>query len=391
MLTGVALLLRASQVTSKLDFGFDPARILSVQLALRARADSTEASRIAMYAAAETRLGGLPGVEMVAWQSSVSLHRSPSLTGERSGGAFRSRYLTGYTYGSPNLLRTIGVTILRGRDFEDHDAYGEGVVVLDSSTALKIWGSEDPVGKLVKFAGEDRISPWFRVVGISRPVLSDVPRYEGEEIQPQVWLVGKEAFVSPSPDLHGPRQLQRAKPARQFVVRSRTSDVAILRNEIPRVLRDLLPPRGSVFVFGWDDSRRNLIAGQHFLASVFGAFGILALALCALGLYSVLSYAVTQRMREVGIRVALGATAKQIFLDVLHDGAILVIAGTALGGLATIWSNKLVDDYIGLLYHIDVWALVAAEFVLVSVAILAMMRPALRATKSDPVDVLRAV
>ncbi|MGH9203785.1 MAG: FtsX-like permease family protein, partial [Vicinamibacterales bacterium] len=114
------------------------------------------------------------------------------------------------------------------------------------------------------------------------------------------------------------------------------------------------------------------------------------LALCAVGLYSVLSYSVSQRMREHGIRVALGATSKHVFLDVLHEGAILVIAGTALGGLATIWTNKLVDPYIGMLYHIDVRALIAAEFVLVSVALLSMTRPALRATKSDPVEVLRA-
>ena len=390
MLTGVALLLRASQVTSKLDFGFDPARILSVHLTLRSQTDTAAAARLALYSAAETRLRNLERAEMVAWSTGISLHRGPSLTGERSGGAFRTRNLTEYTYASPNLLRTVGVQVIRGRDFEEHDAYGEGVVVLDSATALKIWGSEDPIGKLVKFAGADRISPWFRVVGITRPVLSGVPRYEGQDVEPQVWMVGREAFVSSSPDLHGPRQLQRAIPSRQFVVRGRANDVTALRAEISRVLRDLLPPRGSVFVFGWDDERRNLIAGQRFLATMFGAFGILALALCALGLYSVLSYAVTQRMREVGIRVALGATSKQIFLDVLHDGAILVIAGTAVGGLATIWSNKLVDEYIGLLYHIDVWALVAAEFVLVAVAMLAMMRPALRATRTDPVEVLKA-
>ena len=153
----------------------------------------------------------------------------------------------------------------------------------------------------------------------------------------------------------------------------------------------MLPPGDFVHVAGWDDTRKELIQQQRFLAAVFGTFGLLSLALCALGLYSVLSYAVSQRMREVGIRVALGATSKQIFLDVLHDGAILVMAGTAVGGLATLWSNRLVDDYIGLLYHVDVWALVAAEFVLVAVAMLAMMRPALRATTSDPVEVLRAV
>jgi len=75
---------------------------------------------------------------------------------------------------------------------------------------------------------------------------------------------------------------------------------------------------------------------------------------------------------------------------VLHDGAILVVAGTAVGGFATIWTNKFVDPFIGLLYHIDALALVMAEAVLVSVALLAMLRPAARATKSDPVEVLRA-
>jgi putative ABC transport system permease protein len=389
MLTGVALLLRASQVVSKLDFGFDPARILSVGLDSRSQTDTSEAARLALWSAAETRLRGLPGVESVAWTSFVNLNRGPSLTGERSGGAYRSRYLLGYTYASPNLLRTIGVTIIRGRDFEDHDAFGEGVVVLDSVTALKIWGSEDPIGKLVKFAAEDRISPWFRVVGISRPVLSDVPSFEGEEVQPQVWMAGKKAFVSPAEA--GRQPLRGGIPSRQFVVRGRTNDVAALRAEIPRVLKDLLPPRGRVFVFGWDDSRKNLMAAQRVLAGVFAIFGILSLSLCALGLYSVLSYAVTQRMREMGIRVALGATSRRVFMDVLHDGAILVIAGTGVGGLATIFSNKLVDEYIGLLYHIDVWALVAAEFVLVGVAMLAMMRPAIRATRTDPVEVLRAV
>lgn len=389
MLTGVSLLIRASHVVQKLDFGFDPGRILGVSVGSRLRTDTSEAARLAFWSAAETRLRGLPGVESVAWSSGVSLHRGPSLTGERSGGAFRTRYLPAYTYASPNLLRTVGVQIIRGRDFEDHDAFGEGVVVLDSATALKIWGSEDPIGKLVKFAVPERISPWFRVVGISRPVLSGVPRFQGEAIEPQVWMAGKTAFVSPSEA--GPRPLRRGIPSRYFVVRARAADVAALRAEIHRVIRAVLPPGGYVHVAGWDDTRKELIQQQRFLAAVFGTFGLLSLALCALGLYSVLSYAVSQRMREVGIRVALGATSKQIFLDVLHDGAILVIAGTAVGGLATIWSNKLVDDYIGLLYHIDVWALVAAEFVLVAVAMLAMLRPALRATKSDPVEVLRAV
>jgi putative ABC transport system permease protein len=388
MLTGVALLLRASQVVSKLDFGFDPGRVLTVMVGSRSRADTALQTRLAMWSATETRLRMNPRAEMVAWQSGVSISRPPSLTVERSGGGFRSRYFTHYTYASPNILRTIGVPVIRGRDFEDHDAFGDGVVVIDSATALKLWGSDDPIGKLVKFSTPERISPWFRVVGIARTVLTDVPTQQGIEPSPKVWLVGKAAFVQPAEP--GQRRLIRSVPNREFVVRTTLEDAAVLRNEFPRTVRDGLPAGGYVRVFGWDDTRRELIAGQKFLASVFGTFGVLSLALCALGLYSVLSYAVSQRMREVGVRIALGATPRRIFLDVLHDGAVLVIAGTAVGGLVTIWSNKLVDEFIGILYHIDPWALVGAEFVLVSVAMAAMFRPALRATKTDPVEILRA-
>jgi hypothetical protein len=263
-------------------------------------------------------------------------------------------------------------------------------VIVDSVTALKIWGSEDPIGKLVKFAPEDRISPWFHVIGVSRPMRSGLPRHDGEEPDAQVYLVGKAAFSKPESE-PGIRPLRPFVPHRSFVVRASAKDIAALRTEIPRTMHAILPARGTVQVYGFDDSRQELMKGQRFLASVLGTFGLLSLALCALGLYSVLSYTVTQRMREVGIRVALGATSKQIFLDVLHEGAILVIAGTAIGGLVTIWSNRLVDPYIGMLYHIDVIALVVAEVALVGVALLSMMRPALRATRTDPVDVLRAV
>ena len=390
MLTCVSLLLRASQEVRKFDYGFDPARLLSVSVSSRSRADTAESVRLALWAAAETRLREYPDVDTVAWRSGVSLTRSPALTGERSGGAFRSRYLQGYSYVSPNYLRTIGIEIVRGRDFADHDALSEGAVIVDSVTALKIWGSEDPIGKLVKFAPEDRISPWFHVIGVSRPMRSGLPRHDGEEPDPQVYLVGKAAFSKPETE-PGIRPLRPFVPHRSFVVRASAKDIAALRTEIPRTMRSVLPARGTVQVYGFDDYRQELLKGQRFLASVLGTFGLLSLALCALGLYSVLSYTVTQRLREVGIRVALGATSKQIFLDVLHEGAILVVAGTALGGLATIWTNRLVDPYIGMLYHIDVIALVVAEFALVGVALLSMMRPALRATKTDPVEVLRAV
>ena len=389
MLTGVALLLRASQQVKGFSFGFDPARLLAVHVSLP-RTDTAEASRLAMAAAVETRLRSYPAVESVAWISGVSTKRAPVFIGERSGGATRERPIEGYSFVSPNYLRTIGVPVIRGRDFEDRDAFSEGVLIVDSVTALKIWGSEDPIGKLAKFGFIDRVQPMFRVIGVTGSIRSDLPRHDGEETRPQIYMVGKTAFVSPTQA--GIRPLTARIPMmRSFTVRARARDIAQLRTSIPRDVRTLLPRRGGVGVYGFDDQRQELIKQQRMLALIFGAFGILSLALCALGLYSVLSYTVTQRMREHGIRVALGATSRRIFLDVLHDGAILVVGGTAVGAFVTFWTNRFVDPYIGMLFYIDVWALVAAEFVLIAVAMLAMTRPALRATRTDPVEVLRAV
>lgn len=373
LMTGVALLLRASRAAQSVDFGFDARRLLAVEVAPAWRsADTAIARRLALAAATETRLRGFGEIDSVAWRAPGSV-RHPTLTGERSGGGFRSRHIRSFTIASPNLLRTIGIPILEGRDFIDSDRMSDGVVIVDSATALKVWGSDDPIGKLVKFAPEERVAPWYRVVGVARTIMPEMPAFAGEDIDPQVYLVSRDTVTRPT-----------------FVVRADADTMPHLRRAIVATLRDIAPPGGAVMVRGFDDARQERIQSQLALSRIFGAFGAMSLLLCALGMYSVLSYAVSQRMREVGIRVALGATKRRIFLDVLHDGAILVVAGTAVGGFATIWTNKLVDPYIGLLYHVDAVALVMAEVVLVTVAVLAMVRPAVRATTSDPVEVLRA-
>jgi putative ABC transport system permease protein len=374
LLTGVSLLLRASLITQSLDLGFDARKLLAVNVSppWRSAVDTTFEERSALAAATETRLGQFDAIESIAWRTSGNL-RYPTFTGERSGGGFHSRFMRAYTRSSPNLLRTIGIPIIRGRDFLDSDAFSEGALIVDSVTALKVWGSDDPIGKLAKFGPEDRIAPWYRVVGISKTIRPSMPMHTGEEPDPQIYLVSKDSITS-----------------RTFVVRAPEEAMTVLRSDIRATMRDIVPPRGSIGIYGYDDLRQQRIQEQLFLSRVFGSFGVMSLLLCALGMYSVLSYAVMQRLREVGIRVALGATTKRIFLDVLHDGALLVVAGTAIGGFATIWTNRFIDPFIGLLYHIDAIALVIAEIVLIAVALLAMLKPALRATRSDPVDVLRA-
>jgi predicted permease len=373
LLTGVSLLLRASAVVRGVDLGFDPSPLATVSFWGYARGDTTLATRQAVFSAVETRLRGTTGVDGVAWTAAMGT-RGGSITGERSGGAFRSRSLREYDLVHPDYLRVVGIRVIRGRDFAARDALGEGSVIIDSATALRVWGSEDPIGKLVKFAEEGRIAPWYRVVGVSRPIRPGVPEFDGQEPPPQVFLAGGNEV---------PRWAS-------FVVRTRGATSQSMLGDLRAVVRDALPPRTQTWARQFDEDRQMLLEGQRFLSRLFGTFGLIALALCALGLYSVLAHSVSQRTREHGIRVALGATPRLIFRDVLREGGVLVLGGTALGGFATIWTNKLVDPYISMLYHVDALALIAAESVLVLVALLAILRPALRATRSDPVEVLRA-
>ncbi len=119
--------------------------------------------------------------------------------------------------------------------------------------------------------------------------------------------------------------------------------------------------------------------------------GVIALALAALGLYGVLSYAVTQRMRELGVRLALGAEPRGLFRMVLHDAAVMVLAGIGVGAFFALAAARLLDAVLVAVLPSDVVSLAAAEAVLCAAGLLAALGPARRAARSDPLDILRAV
>lgn len=377
LLTGAGLLGRASHRLAAFDFGFDAERLLRVSASPGRRGVDT-ARVAAVLSAIESRLAAMPRVQSVAWHHPRS--SMGSAIGERPDGSLHSAVLRGYEVVSPNYLRTLGLSVVRGRDFEPRDALGNGAAIIDEEAARLVWGPDDPLGRLIKLDPASDTGPWLRVVGVAKRLPAD-PRTQ-EAPPPLIWSTG------PLLDPRAPAP--NATLSRWFVVRVNPADQVPLMVEIQRMLRDVVPaewPRG---VAPWNENFRELQRTQSFLTGLFAGFGVVALLLCAIGLYSVLSFAVSQRLREYGIRIAIGATRRDIFRTVLRDGAVLVLAGTALGGFASIWSNKLVDRYILMFYHIDAVALVLAETILVLVALAAVSAPARRATRSDPVAILRA-
>jgi putative ABC transport system permease protein len=395
LLTGAGLMVRAAERVGHFDFGFDPTRLLTVGVVSDYRADRAAdslerassrnpaastairaagaGSLRAMHDAVEARLRAMSGVDATSWYSGNATDGN-NLTAEMISGRTREQFAQWYFVASPDLFRAMRIPMESGRDFEPGDASGDGVAIIDQALARHLWQQDDPIGRMIKTGDRESARPWFRVIGVVKTVRFGFPESPQEDDQGQLFVVSKDV----------PRY-------RTFVVRADPVRQTALSLEIERMLRDVLPPRRTGAIRHWTERYSQLLESQRFLSRLFSGFGAAALLLCALGLYSVLSYAVNQRTREYGIRMAIGARRTDVFRAVLRDGAVLVLAGTALGGFTTLWTNKLVDHFTYDLYHVDPVALIVSEAALVVVALLASAAPAWRATRANPVDVLRAV
>ena len=174
----------------------------------------------------------------------------------------------------------------------------------------------------------------------------------------------------------------------RLVIRA-AGDPAKLAVAVSRSLRSVAP-RGNYGVYpllyGYDAALQS----RTFLAQLFASMGSFALVLAAVGMYGVLGYAVSRRIREFAVRLALGAQPSDLLKSVLHDGLVMALAGTGLGAFIALRSAFLLENFLEDVYPTDVGTLVVAEAVLIAVTIVACLAPALRAMRADPIEILRA-
>jgi ABC-type antimicrobial peptide transport system permease subunit len=175
---------------------------------------------------------------------------------------------------------------------------------------------------------------------------------------------------------------------RRVLVRARHADGAAVV-AVQRALR-AVPEVNVGFVTPLLRTFDSMVTARRFIAELFGLLGVLALALAAVGLYGVLAYAVGQRMREFGVRIALGARPANLVRLVFRDGVTMVLAGTAVGALVAMWTANLLAAWLYDVSPTDAASLVAAEAVLLAVSLAACTAPALAAARADPLEVLRA-
>jgi putative ABC transport system permease protein len=275
---------------------------------------------------------------------------------------------------------TMGAPILQGRGFQPGDVPqddGAGVAVVNETLANSYWKGRNPIGQQLRPA---TTKPWFTVIGVAKDVKqSSVDRPVGAEAY---LLIDQLATDSPTTWV-------AISPTTMHVVVRTSLPLAALAPTIARVVRDVDPAVPVARLREMDQVFADSIRRPRLLAQLVGGFGILALLLAAIGAYGVLSYMVTERRREIGIRLALGATRSRVLAEVMKHGLLLTAVGVAVGLAGALGLNRLMATLLFGVQPTDASTLALVTLTIVLVAIIACWLPAWRASRLDPTIVLR--
>jgi predicted permease len=272
----------------------------------------------------------------------------------------------------PGYFSTMGIPMIRGRDFTDQDKVdSKSVVVISEKTAQHYWPGQDPIGKRLKPGATTSNAPWREVIGVVKDVRQN------------------DFIAQPKMQMYFTYRQLKDLAANALVVRTSVEPMSLassIRNAIWAVDKD--QPVANIDTM--DHIVSEAIARQRFSMLLLGIFAGLALVLAAVGIYGVMSYSVAQRTHEIGIRMALGARRADVLQMTVKQGLKLVGAGMMLGLVAAFLLTRVLASLLYGISATDPITFVGISLVLLAVAILASYIPALRATKVDPIIALRA-
>ncbi len=379
LLVGAALMIRTVQHLVAVDPGFDPDRVLTARVSIpRRAAEQPSDGPGPLVVSARTlldRVRALPGVTNASLVSDPPLSGLDSAvfyTAEGQGLTNAQTMPRAYVHRAlPDFFTTMGIAIRQGRTFLDSELTPtSGVVIVSEQIVTRFWPAQDPIGKRLKLGALTSTNPWLTIVGVAREV-----KYRGLPENPTT-----------DPDLYFPF-IDRTQQV-SLVIRT-ASDPTGLIGSVRQVIRDVDPSIPVFAVFTMAERIADQTAQSRFTTWVLGAFGAIALLLSTIGIYGVMSYLVAQRTREVGIRIALGATPRQIVRLIVGRGALLVGSGIVAGSAASIALQRVMST---LLFQVSIvdGATIAAIAVLAVTGVVACYVPALRAARVDPLVALRA-
>ena len=377
LLVGAGLLGRSFARLTGAELGFKPRDVLTFRVALPPTTYPQPAALARFSQQLVDRLGAIPTIEASGAATAVPLG------GQASGTAFefegrpveagRLPPIIWYQTVTPGFFKTLDIAIQRGRDFNATEL-GEGVhsVIVNQALARQHWPDADPIGRRLRIAEDDEPNPWSTVVGVVATVRQNDLR---EPLTPQVYFP-----LGPGAD-NTPRALT-------YVVRGPNvlAQAEAMRRAVWAIDRDLPVAAVQTLQEAVDQS----VVQFSFTLFTLGIAAFVALALGAVGLYGVLSYTVSLRTREIGVRLALGAPTGRVMRSVVANGVLIAGLGLVLGSAAAAALTRFLS---GMLYEVeplDVATFTLMPVVLLAVAVVASYLPARRAAAISPLEAMRS-
>ena len=375
LLVGAGLLVKSFLKLQQVDPGFaSPENVMTMRISLPSRYEENEQSAAFIKQVTE-RVGNVPGVESVGAISVIPL----AGTNIRTTFNIKKRPFPANQEPpielravTPNYFRAMGVPVLKGRPFNEQDVKGKpGAIIISDTMARQYWPAEDPLGQVVSIGvsvSENEPTEW-EIVGI----VGNVKHFSLD--------------TEPVPEMYVPHA-QQPWTSMTLVARSQSD---------PRALID--PIRSQVLAVDHDQPVSNIrtmgevvassIAQQRFYMLLLSLFAVMALVLAAVGIFGVMSYSVTERTREIGIRMALGAQTRDVLRFIVGQGVMLAMIGVVIGLAGALLLTQFMAKMLYEVKAFDPVTFIVISLLLVGVALLACYIPARRATKVDPMVALR--
>jgi putative ABC transport system permease protein len=385
LLAGAGLMLKSFRNAEEASLGFDPHGVVNIKISIPEAKYPKDEQKEVFWSQLLERVRQIPGVEAAAisanspfddneWDSYFHVTGTPPTPPGQQPSAE-------VTPVSPNYFRVMGMPILRGRNFGPEDLPGEKghsrSIIIDESFAKKYFAGKDPIGQHIDDnQTDDKSQPPMTIIGVVPRTRNEAP---GEDNSEKLHMVEEYLLASQDP--------QRGN---NLHIRTNLSDVGALVAAVKREVQAIDPDQALGSVSTMNQAIAKSLSSRRMLMSLLGVFAAVALLLASVGLYGVMALTVTQRTRELGIRLALGAQRTDVFRLVLTHGMLLVCVGLSIGLIAALGVGRGLQ---GLLYGVgdlDGPALSFAFFALAAVALVACWFPAHRATRVDPIIALRS-
>jgi predicted permease len=370
LLIGAGLCIKGLRHARQIDTGFSADHVLIAGLQIGMNGYDQETGK-AFYRQARQRLAALPGVEEAALASWFPL----GLAGCKGGGVYVDGYQrpegedTTYEYAivSPRYFAAMRIPLLAGRDFTDQDdAKAAPVAIVNEAFAHRFWPGQDPLGRRFNADGTVRT-----VIGLAR-------QGKYNRLAEGSWCFFYLPYQQGVPDLD-----------LNLCVRT-TGDPVGFANTLRQTVRDLDPRVELLDTIPLAAHSGMVLFPQRMASSVLVLLGLVALVLSAMGVYAVMAYAVSQRTQEFGLRMALGATPRDVLRLVLGKGVLMAASGLAVGLVLSLAVTRLLAGFLYGVSPFDLLTFVGVPLALMLIALLACYLPARRATKADPMTALRA-